>query len=109
MTGEKQIDYGRIGRMLDERVNDKMGAEGVTIGSMWAAFIDFRQEVRATLNETMRELRAEMAAGFKVSHDKQDVTNGRLRWLERVSWSALGGLWVITFIVGVFGAVMMAS
>jgi len=84
--------------MLDQRVSDKMSGNGdVTIGSVWSAFIDFRKEVRDALKE-----------GFEETHRKQDTTNGRLRWLERFSWTALGGVGVLTFLVGTFGVAILA-
>ena len=83
-------EWERIARMMDERVRDVRHGEGsdVTLGSIWAAFIDFRSEMRT---------------GFVTVHEKQDKTNGRLTALERFTWVAIGGMAVLTFLVSVFG------
>ena len=86
----EDAEWERIARMMDERVRDVKHSDGsdVTLGSIWAAFIDFRKEMRK---------------GFDATHDKQDKTNGRLTALERFTWVAIGGMAVLTFLVSVFG------
>jgi len=98
---EPHIDYERIGRMVDERVRETLhgNGDGITIGSIWSAFIDFRQEVRIAL----KDARAETATGFETTHAKQDKTNGTLKRHEWQIAFASGGVAVISFFAGAGG------
>jgi len=91
---EPHVDWDRVGRMIDERVRDALhgNGDGITIGSIWAAFIDFRQEVRIALKD-----------GFETTHAKQDKTNGTLKRHERQIAFASGGVAVISFFAGAGG------
>ena len=40
-----------------------------------------------------------LANGFEEIHRRQDTTNGRVRWAEKMIWLAMGGLGVLSIIV----------
>lgn len=37
--------------------------------------------------------------GFDGVHERQDKTNGRVRWAEKMIWFSIGGMGVITVLV----------
>lgn len=45
---------------------------------------------------SMQNLRQQMENGFESTYKRQDTTNGRVRWLEKMIWLAMGGLSVLS-------------
>lgn len=47
----------------------------------------------------MQTLNVTVESGFKAVHKRQDKTNGRVRWTEKMIYLAVGGLGVLSIIV----------
>lgn len=97
MTGEhpKREPFACPDPQIQERFAEVEKLAAVS----WTAVTGFQGEVRGLI----AALEKKVEDGFTETHLKQDTTNGRLRWLERFSWTAAGGLAVLTFLVATFG------